>query len=72
MSVIKQGMDTMAAKHIAEGGSVKTVTIAGTSVDVCLDENGKVKEDCLPNPVVRAWFTIKNPSSFGKVIELLE
>lgn len=40
MSIIKQQADKCSAKHEANGGSCKTITIGGVEIKQCLDGNG--------------------------------
>lgn len=47
MSYIKKQAEKEAAKHMAEGGTCKTISIFGVDVDVCVDENGVIMDDAM-------------------------
>jgi hypothetical protein len=49
MSIIKDAIDAKATRHESNGGTCKTISIGGKEIKVCLDEDGKIKEEAFRN-----------------------
>ena len=47
MLVFLEQLNAYADKHETEGGTCKTITINGTEIRCCLDENGNYKSSTL-------------------------